>query len=138
VTIAGNSAGTAGGIDTSLGKSFTSSNSIISNNIGTTLDNDCDGSIDTEGFDLILDTTGCTFTGKTTTDIFGMDPLLQPLALNAPGTTETQALTTGSPALTKGNRATPNGKGIHCFATGQNGFTRPKGACDIGAFQLSL
>jgi hypothetical protein len=67
-----------------------------------------------------------------------MDPLLQPLALNPPGTTETQALVSGSPALTKGNPATPDGKGSHCLATGQNGLTRPKGACDIGAFQFSL
>jgi hypothetical protein len=138
VTIADNSASTGGGVNAGSGKSFEATNSIISNNLGTASGDDCEGKIHSKGFNLILDTTGCIFTGKTTTDIFGVDPLLQPLALNAPGTTETQVLTTGSPALTKGNPATPNGKGIHCFATGQNGITRPTGACDIGAFQLSL
>ncbi|HLW71593.1 MAG TPA: choice-of-anchor Q domain-containing protein [Candidatus Binataceae bacterium] len=137
VTIADNTAGTGGGVDTSAGRNFKISNSIISNDTGTELDNDCAGKIDSRGFNLILDTTGCTFIGKTSTDITGMDPLLQALALNLPGTTETQALTAGSPALTKGNPATPNGKGIRCFATGQNGLVRPKGECDIGAFQLS-
>jgi hypothetical protein len=65
------------------------------------------------------------------------NPMLQSLGLNSPGTTETQALAEGSPALKAGNPAKPNGQDGHCLPTDQRGVTRPKGACDSGAFQLS-
>jgi hypothetical protein len=61
-----------------------------------------------------------------------------PLANNG-GTTETQALGLGSPALAAGNPAKPNkkGSGGKCLATDQIGDTRTKGLCDIGARQQS-
>lgn len=133
VTIADNQASEGGGIRTPNGKSFTSSNSIIAENSS----DDCEGILHSMGFNLILDASGCTIKGSTSTDVIGEDPMLQPLALNAPGTTETQALMDGSPALEAGSPAKPNGLMNHCLATDQRGVTRPKGACDIGAFQLS-
>jgi hypothetical protein len=58
---------------------------------------------------------------------------------NNGGTTETQALGPGSPALTKGNPAKPNKTGSKgkCLATDQIGDSRAKGLCDIGALQQS-
>ncbi len=63
--------------------------------------------------------------------------MLLPLALNLPGTTKTQSLGAGSPALMAGNPAKPNGKGNHCLAADQIGNPRSKGECDIGAVQVS-
>jgi len=81
----------------------------------------------------VFETNGCTATGKTKHNLSG-DPKLGPLG-NHGGTTETQALLAGSPALKAGNPATLNGVGNHCEPTDQIGTPRPKGKCDIGAFQ---
>jgi len=137
VTIAGNTASIGGGIDTHVGKSFKSSNSIIADNTGTTLAPDCDGNLNSSGYNLIFDATGCSISGKASTDVTGQDPLLQPLFLNLPGTTETQEPQAGSPALKAGNPGSPTGIGGHCLPTDQRGVRRPAGKCDIGAFQLS-
>jgi len=140
VTIADNTASNGGGIytiETEPGKSFSSSNSIIADNTGALSAPDCAGDLDSSGYNLILETTGCTISGKASTDILGMDPMLLPLTLNSPGLTETQALQAGSPALKAGNPGTPNGKGGHCLPTDQRGVKRTTGKCDIGAFQLS-
>ncbi len=85
-------------------------------------------------YNFIGDSTGCTLTGKTTNNLTG-DPQLGPLGNNG-GNTETQALLVGSPALNKGNPAPPNGLGSHCIPRDQIGTLRPKGKCDIGAYQL--
>jgi CSLREA domain-containing protein len=61
------------------------------------------------------------------------DPLLAPLALNAPGTTETHALLPGSPAIDTANMECAD------LASDQRGVARPQpvgGRCDIGAFEL--
>ena len=140
VTIADNTASNGGGIytiETEPGKSFSSSNSIIADNTDTVSAPDCMGDLDSTGYNLILETTGCTISGKASTDILGVNPMLLPLTLNSPGLTETQALQAGSPALKAGNPGTPNGKGGHCLPTDQRGVKRTTGKCDIGAFQLS-
>jgi hypothetical protein len=137
VTIADNTASIGGGIDTHVGKSFKSSNSIIADNTGTTLAPDCDGNLDSAGYNLIFDAIGCSISGKASTDVTGQDPLLQPLFLNLPGTTETREPQAGSPALKAGNPGSPNGSGGHCLPTDQRGVQRPAGKCYIGAFQLS-
>jgi hypothetical protein len=142
VTIAGNTASVGGGIDsvlvnTHLEKTFTSSNSIIADNTGATSAPDCAGNLDSTGYNLILDTTECTISGKISTNILGIDPELQALSLNSPGSTATQAPLPGSPVLKAGNPGSPNGKTGHCLPTDQRGVSRSKGACDIGAYQLS-
>ncbi len=68
---------------------------------------DCDDNRDSTGYNLFFDTSGCSISGKASTDIDGRDPLLQPLFLNLPGTTETQEPQTGSPTLKAGNPAAP-------------------------------
>jgi hypothetical protein len=73
----------------------------------------------------------CDFT-TANNSISDVDPLLGPLAVNAPGTTATHTLLAGSPAL---DRVPSSGAG--CLATDQRGVTRPSGvACDSGAYEL--
>ncbi len=137
VTIAENNASVGGGIDTHVGKSFISSNSIIADNFDTVSSADCAGTVKSAGYNLLLDPSGCEVSGKTSSDIIGEDPVLADLVLNPPGTTETRALGTGSPALEKGNPGSPTGTGGHCLPTDQRGVKRPAGKCDIGAYQSS-
>jgi hypothetical protein len=71
------------------------------------------------------------------TDLTSTAPLLDPLAVNAPGTTATQPLMPGSPAIDRipvvGGSC--NGTGV---TSDQRGVTRPQpagGNCDIGAYE---
>jgi CSLREA domain-containing protein len=57
--------------------------------------------------------------------------LLNPLALNAPGATETHSLAPGHPAIGAGVTA-------QCLAADQRGTSRAGAPCDSGAFQLSV
>jgi hypothetical protein len=137
VTIANNTASVGGGVDTHVGKSLTSSNSIIADNTCASSAPDCAGDLDSTGYNLIFDATGCTISGKVSTDILGHDPELQSLSLNLPGSTETQEPQPGSPALKAGNPGNPNSKNGHCLPTDQRGVKRSTGKCDIGSYQLS-
>jgi hypothetical protein len=65
-------------------------------------------------YNFIGNPADCTLTGKKIKHNLTGDPLLGPLQNNG-GTTDTQALLAGSPAIGKGNPATPNG-GNHCLA----------------------
>jgi hypothetical protein len=88
-----------------------------------------DGSISSNGFNLVRDDTNCT--GLETSDITGEDPLLADLNDNPPGDTDTQALSLSppSPAINAGDNA-------DCPPNDQRGVPRPQGsACDIGAFE---
>jgi hypothetical protein len=89
---------------------------------------DCEGApVTSQGYNLDSDGT-CT---SQPTDITSATPGLDALALNAPGTTATHALLSGSPAIDAGDC---NGGAI---TTDQRGVSRPQGAaCDIGAFEL--
>ncbi len=154
VTIANNTAaGFGGGADIDASnKKFVFSNTIVAGNTATTSP-DCFAigkSMNSHDYNLIGDTTGCTIVGKVSHNMTGatpnaLNPLLASLADNgggpAPDTApETQALMPGSPALGKGNPATPNGKGSNCEPTDETGLlgaeARTKGDCDIGAYQL--
>jgi hypothetical protein len=138
VTIAGNSsAGFAGGVDIDINnKTFVFSNTIIADNSAVTSP-DCFAvsrqPITSHDYNLVGDTSGCTIVGKTTHDLTG-NPMLGPLQNNG-GTTETNALLIGSPALGAGNPMTPNGTGGHCAPTDQIGTARSTGDCDVGAYQ---
>ncbi len=140
VTIAGNDAdvngdgGEGGGIFVSLsnsGASVAINNALIADNeTGGAGASDCsvDGiTLSSNGFNLVTDATDCA--GLSGSDITNQDPLLAALALNAPGTTETQALDANSPAINAGDDA-------DCPDTDQRGVPRPQGsACDIGAYE---
>jgi hypothetical protein len=102
-------------------------NSIIAGNrVGATgTSPDCDGTIVSEGGNVIQDTSGCTFT-PAAADITGQAAGLGPLTDNG-GPTATHALLAGSPAIDRG--------GSGCAATDQRGATRT-GPCDSGAYEL--
>lgn len=99
-------------------------NTIIANN-----DANCGGSMTSLGNNLSSDS-GCGFNQPT--DLSSRDPLLGALQANEPGTTATQALLPGSPAVGAGDNAA-------CAAAGsidQRGIVRPQGSrCDIGAYE---
>ncbi|MEO7723252.1 MAG: right-handed parallel beta-helix repeat-containing protein, partial [Chthoniobacterales bacterium] len=78
-------------------------NSLIANNTAG-LNPDLDGAFNSQGYNLIEDTTGATFFGDTTGNITGQDPNLGPLQDNG-GMTFTHALLPGSPAIDKGKSA---------------------------------
>jgi fibronectin-binding autotransporter adhesin len=139
VTIADNSSGGLGGgifIDVD-NLSFVFSNTIIADNHAVA-SLDCNAyartPVTSHDYNFIGNLTGCTVLGKTTHNLTG-DPKLGPLQNNG-GTTLTQALLFGSPAAGTGNPATPNGLNSHCVAKDQIGTPRPKGQCDIGAYQI--
>lgn len=65
-----------------------------------------------------------------------LDPKLDGLALNAPGTTMTHALLEGSPAIDAGVCTDLVGNTV---TDDQRGFTRPSGGtCDMGAYELEI
>ncbi len=139
-TIVNNTAVTGGGVNRgSTTNPVNLRNSIFANNTASTAP-DVSGSVVSQGYNLIENTTGATITGDTATNITGVDPNLGPLVDNG-GPTLTHALLAGSPAVDKGgttdliidqrgsirtfdNAAIPN-------AVGGNGT-------DIGAFEVEL
>ena len=127
----GDEAGDGGGIRIDLGP-INVRNSIIAendDNSSTVKLNDCSGTLNSPGYNLIQDVTGCFFEGTVAGNITGQDPLLDPLAENG-GDTWTHALGLASPAIDAGDNST-------CLPTDQRGVSRPQGlACDIGAFEV--
>ena len=94
--------------------------------------------LNSQDYNLIQDTTGCTIGGTTTNNITGQNANLAALADNG-GDTKTHALNTGSPAIDKGNPAGCNDHNATLLTTDQRSETRPvNGRCDIGAFEASL
>ena len=88
----------------------------------------CVGPIMDNGYN-VEDGSSCAFTS--TGSVSGVDPQLGPLQVNAPGTTATRAIQSGSPAT---DRVPASGAG--CLPTDQRGVTRPIGtACDSGAYE---
>ena len=128
VTLTANQAARGGGIARG-GGAFRFRNTLIAGNTG----GDCTGTVESLGYNLVQ-TPGatCTITGETATLILNQNPLLDPLAVSAPGRTHTRPLKANSPAF---NTGTPAG----CEPDDQRGIVRPQGtACDIGAYELSL
>lgn len=129
VTLAHNSADSAGANIYSQGI-VALRNTIVATDSATSVTN-CDGggTILSGGYNLETGSDcGLTATG----DQQNTDPLLEPLALNAPGNTWTHALSVSpaSPALDAGDNAT-------CEPDDQRSVARPGGpACDVGAFEV--
>ena len=73
---------------------------IIANNTGAPDSPDISGRIDSQGYNLVGDPTGCSGLGAEG-DLLGIDPLLGPLVDNG-GITLTHALLPGSPAIDAG------------------------------------
>lgn len=131
-TISGNeSTGDAAGIgmyrSTRAGSSaaIALTNSIVAANIPT--NNECRlfSSVSSTGTNnLYSDNLNCPATGAVTGD-----PLLAPLAVEAPGNTPTMAIDAGSPAYDTGDDDS-------CEQADQRGVSRPRAQhCDIGAYE---
>jgi len=139
-TIFGNSGGTDGGVSNcdACAATMQVTNSIIAGNTATVSNPDCGGTLVSNGYNLIQDTTGCTISGDSTGNIIGVDPELGPLQDNG-GLTDTHALADSSPAIDAGSCSTGfDQRGIAradlpviVDASGGNG-------CDIGSYEVSL
>ena len=84
----------------------------------------------------------CATAGGPSAGFSTADPLLAPLALNAPGTTPTRALLGGSPARDHGDPASCAAPPVNNLD--QRGVTRPDAGelgpgatCDIGAYEAA-
>lgn len=142
-----------GGYLDELGTTEEMTNSIIAGNTatgGSVNEPDCRGDVESQGFNILGDNTGCNFiesTGDQIGDVEGggspVDPSLGPLTDNG-GPTLTHALLEGSPAIDMGDPADPSGAGT-CETEDQRGEMRPAdgnsdgtAGCDIGAFELQV
>ena len=135
-TVSDNEAAEGGGIYTSDsdGDGTNVKNAIIADNTTTATGPDCEGGLNSYGYNLIEDTTNCSINEDANpgTDITGQEPNLGPLQDNG-GSTETHALLSGSPAIDAGSCTDIEGTGV---TRDQRGVPRPQGAsCDIGAYE---
>jgi T5SS/PEP-CTERM-associated repeat protein len=132
-TVSRNSATSFGGglFNFSLGGVVLTSSIIAQQDQGANCYNEPGGNITSQGYNLDSDGT-CNLTA--TGDIPNGVADLQPLAVNAPGTTATHALGPNSQARDAIPNET-NGCGT-AITTDQRGVTRPQGTnCDIGAYE---
>jgi predicted outer membrane repeat protein len=120
-TLDGNQASTGGNL-AKLSGIFTLKNTIIANGSPA----NCSGSITNGGHNLQYGDLSC---GGA---IPNQNPELGPLQINAPGSTATEALLAGSPAIDAGDNS-------GCPANDQRGVARPfNSICDIGAYEFNL
>jgi len=154
VTVSGNTADVSGGGISNLGTT-TLNNATVAGNTLTGVDNqgqvvfmnsiladnagpDCTGNLTSRGFNLIVNSTDCTFDGDTSGDLLDKPANLGPLQDNG-GPTFTHALLADSAALDAANPAAPGSGDPTCEATDQRNVSRPQGPrCDIGAFEGCL
>jgi hypothetical protein len=122
-----------GGIMVS-GGTVVMANSIVADNVNST--GDC-SSLDSAGYNLIGDATGCTITGDDTGNITGVSANLQALADNG-GAVPTHAPNPGSIVIDAGNLwLVPGSGGNACTFADARNYPRVLGgvACDMGAFE---
>jgi CSLREA domain-containing protein len=138
----GDDVGDGGGVQVTAG-TVSVANTILGENVdGSTPANlkhpDCSGTVTSQGYNLIEDTTGCTIAGVGTGNITGTSPRLAPLANNG-GPTPTHLPRRNSPVIDAGNPAAPGSGGAACAATDQRGVPRPQGPrCDIGSVEVEV
>lgn len=142
-TVSGNSANAGGGIKTDAGTVTMGNVTVADNNSGVVSTQatvkvgnsilasnngiPCIGTLVSTGHNVTAVLSGnCTFSGDSSGNITGVDPKLGVLKANG-GTTQTQAVLDGSPAIDVGSG---------CESTDQRGAARPQGAgCDAGAYE---
>ncbi|MBI5033784.1 MAG: hypothetical protein HZB51_24970 [Chloroflexi bacterium] len=152
VTIAGNysdwdsnNTGTGGGISRQ-GGTVNVRNSIVAGNydysnacLTCSTADDCKGTINSEDFNLVQTTSGCSLVGSTGNNITGVVPQLSyPPAYNG-GSTLNLALQSTSQAIDAGNTGGCRDILGALISVDQRGSRRPfpnGGRCDIGAFEF--
>ena len=140
-TISDNSASSQGGgiFNESTGGGVILQNSILARNTAMHSRPDCFGNVDSAGYNLIGNSSGCLFTAATG-DLVGTNSNpIDPRFLIIPdprAATFSYLLLPDSPALNTGNPVTPGSGGNACLATDRRGVARPVGSrCDIGSFE---
>ncbi len=136
------SGGTGGGIDTTATTAALYNTIVALNTVGTgtsATPSDIAGTVSASSANDLVGTGGAGgLTNGTNGNQIGVaKPDLGPLANNnngTPGTTETIALLSASPAVSKGAAKIT---GVTIPTTDQRGVTRPSNSIDIGAFQYS-
>jgi Zn-dependent metalloprotease len=141
-TIAYNKSLKGGGIYIYYGKPFSMGNSIIANNRSATTGPDCDGELESTGYNLLGESTDCMFS-STTGDVVDIAAYLAPLG-DFGGLTRTHPILRDSPGLDTANPATPGNGGGACEALDQRGIPRPvdgdgdaTAICDMGSFEYT-
>jgi CSLREA domain-containing protein len=131
--------GNGGGIFTT--EPITLQNSIVFSNTSSAGSPDCAGNVASQGYNMVGITTGCTIT-TTIGDLFGVDPLLEPLQ-NFAGFVWYHALPQESPAVDAGNPAGCTYATNILLTNDQRGFPRHIDGnednvpvCDIGAVEF--
>lgn len=121
---------------------ITLTNTLIGDNslrvgINAPVPDDCYGKVRAQGYNLIETLSHCGFENPSIGDITGHDPKLGPLHLYG-GSTATQALLPGSPAIDAGRPTGCTDADLQSITIDQRGWRRPIGShCDIGAFEYS-
>jgi uncharacterized repeat protein (TIGR01451 family) len=132
-TIAGNTAflGNGGGI-LNYYSTVTLRNSILAKNIAYGTGQNCRGSIDSAGYNLVGDVSGCAFTSSAG-DLTDVDPLIGLLR----GLPAYRPLLPGSPGVNAGNPSGCMNHQDNVLLIDQRGMPRV-GQCDIGAYEAGL
>jgi CSLREA domain-containing protein len=136
-----NNAGFGGGFILGSGGQVTARNTIIAGNTDHGASLDCQGTLTSEGYNLVQTIFGCTIEGDATGNITGVSANLGPLQDNG-GPTLTHALQAGSPAIDAGNPSGCVDYNNVALTIDQRGFARPidgdgdgNARCDMGAFE---
>ncbi|HEX8197160.1 MAG TPA: carboxypeptidase-like regulatory domain-containing protein [Pyrinomonadaceae bacterium] len=143
-TIAFNSAGNNGGGVQTPNANVYALNTIFANNFSgdPATSSDFSGVLNSQGYNLIGNTTGTFVTGVITGNKLNIDPQLDPSLQNNGGSTKTHALKLNSPAIDAGSE-------VPGVATDQRGLPSPVNfpfipnavdgnGADIGAFEMQL
>ncbi|NUM47759.1 MAG: CSLREA domain-containing protein, partial [Anaerolineales bacterium] len=144
-TFTNNEAGTGGGVYITSAATLNARNTILSDNVDSSPASpsaDCSGTLNSQGYNLISDTSGCTIVG-TTGNILGVSADLGPLQNNG-GATLTHALLASSPAIDAGEPGNCTDDAGDPLTIDQRGFVRPVDGdgngnirCDMGAFEYA-
>jgi len=119
-----------------------SRDTIVADNFSTSSAVDFQGTLTSQGYNLVGNTTGATITGTTTGNLLNVNPRLDPILRLNGGATRTHALRLGSPVVDKGASVTG-------LTSDQRGLIRPVdfpsipnasggNGSDIGSFERQL
>jgi hypothetical protein len=129
------SGGPGGGVNDAIDSdSVAVSNTIVGDNTSGS-GGDCQGTLYSIGYNLIGNPAGCTVTGAPTGNVSG-DPQIGGFTCAEINSNQCVVqVEPASPAIGGGNPAVSDGRGGDCAATDALGTPRPKGDCDMGAYQ---